>query len=309
MTTNPTTIPTPLAISATSHGINYLPEYWAQATGLFSDVGLAVTDTPCDPWTGVLDDLESGAAEVALGGLWVPAMYSGTDRGYVAIGQLNARFPKVVLTREPVEDFDWSWLAGRTVLVPGAGGTANYEYPAGLMREAGIAAHATRFVRDLDASLLVDVWCSGLGDAFFGDLFTATTLIHRGVGHVALRLAEFAGLMPNSVYYVKRNRLDELRDRLVPFMSAITTAMAQLDGETDLEEAITLAVSHWPASPEPVLRDIVTELAGNGTWSSSQIEPAAAERWTQILYDAGLTTTRVGFDQICDASICEAVAA
>ena len=64
-----------LNISATAHGLNYLPQYYADHLGLFADRGLAVTATAKDPWTGVLDDLDSGAADVALGGLWVPAMY------------------------------------------------------------------------------------------------------------------------------------------------------------------------------------------------------------------------------------------
>src|SRR5215210_707443 len=67
-----------LNISATANGLNYLPEYLAEATGLFRDAGLAVKARACDPWTGVLDDLESGAADLALGGLWVPGMYAGT---------------------------------------------------------------------------------------------------------------------------------------------------------------------------------------------------------------------------------------
>ena len=56
-----------LKISATANGVNYLPEYLAGAAGLFADAGLAVEATPKDPWTGVIDDLESGAADLALG--------------------------------------------------------------------------------------------------------------------------------------------------------------------------------------------------------------------------------------------------
>lgn len=67
-----------LNISATAHGLNYLPQYYADHLGLFAERGLTVTATAKDPWTGVLDDLDSGAADIALGGLWVPAMYSGT---------------------------------------------------------------------------------------------------------------------------------------------------------------------------------------------------------------------------------------
>src|SRR6516165_8479178 len=154
-----------LRIAATSHAINYLPEYHASASGAFARRGLEVTATAHDPWTGVLADLATGTADVALGGIWVPAMYAGMGRDLVAVGQLNARFPQVIVTREPVEDFQWSSLTGRTVLAPGAGGTAPYEFTAGVMREHGVDPSAVKFVRDLSRAMLCELFERGLGDA------------------------------------------------------------------------------------------------------------------------------------------------
>ena len=104
-----------LVISATQHGVNYLPEYYAAAQGWFEELGLTVAAEPRDPWTGVLDDLADGSADLALGGLWGPAMYAGMGRDLVAVGQLNARFPMAVVTREPVEGFEWRLAQGRRV--------------------------------------------------------------------------------------------------------------------------------------------------------------------------------------------------
>ena len=154
-----------LRISATSHGLNYLPEYHAAATGGFARRGLEVAAWARDPWTGTLDDLAAGEADLVLGGIWVPAMYAGAGRDLVAVGQLNARFPMVIVTREPVADFTWSWLTGRTVLAPGAGGTAPYEFTAGVMREHGVDPGAVRFVRDLSTEMLRELFEHGAGDA------------------------------------------------------------------------------------------------------------------------------------------------
>lgn len=87
---------TPLTVSATAHGLNYLPEYLANHRGLFAEHDLKVTAQARDPWIGVLDDLDTGVADIALGGLWVPAMYAGTARELVVVGQLNARSPRTV---------------------------------------------------------------------------------------------------------------------------------------------------------------------------------------------------------------------
>ncbi len=87
-----------------------------------------------------MHDLADGSADVALGGLWVPAMYAGNGRDFVAVAQLNDRFPMAIVTRDPVEDFTLSWLLGKTVLAPGQGGGAPGEFTRGLMREAGLRA-------------------------------------------------------------------------------------------------------------------------------------------------------------------------
>src|SRR5882762_10926146 len=179
-----------LRISATGHGLNYLPEYLAARSDGFARLGLQVHARVCEPWTGVLDELADGSADLALGGIWGPAMYAGMARNLISTGQLNGRFPMALVTRMPVEGFDWNWMQGRTVLVPGAGGTAPYEFTAGLMREAGIDPAGTRFVRDLSASMLTELFECGLGDAIVTDLLGGTTLAHKGVGHLTCRLAD-----------------------------------------------------------------------------------------------------------------------
>ena len=277
-----------LRISSTGRGLNYLPEYYANAVGLFDEVGLTVVNTFCDPWTGVLDNLASGAADVSLGGLWVPAMYAGTGRRLLAVGQLNARFPMAVLVRRATDSFDWASLGGKTVLVPGIGGTAPYEFTAGLIREAGVELSGTRFSRDLPTGMLCDLWRAGLGEAFVVDLLTAMTLEHDGYGSIALRHARVSGVMPNSVYYVDPARLPGLRDRLVRFLAAVSAAMEQLDTGVALPAAIALAESSWPDSPAAVIEPAVRELAASGTWSSAAIDPDACARWVRILDEAGL---------------------
>lgn len=293
-----------LTISATSHGINYLPEYYAAASGGFTQLGLTVTAKPCDPWTGVLDDIADGAADVALGGLWVPAMYFGMARDLVVVGQLNARFPMAIVTREPVEDFNWAWMRGRTVLVPGAGGTAPYEFTAGLMREVGVDPSETRFVRDLPSGMLAELFERGLGDALVADLLTATKLQHRGIGFATYKLAEAGGSMPNSVYYVRRDRLKSLHDRLVRFLSAVRRAMAQLTSGT--VETSGLLAAEWPEIESKVLRDTTTELIANGTWSGVRIDPEASERWISILRTAGLVVRDIPYHELVDESVVDA---
>lgn len=295
-----------LRISATAHGINYLPEYHAAATGAFARRGLEVRAWARDPWDGVLADLDAGEADLVLGGIWAPAMYAGTGRDLVAIGQLNARFPMVIVTREPVPAFTWSWLEGRTVLAPGQGGTAPYEFTAGLMREHGADPAATRFVRDLSTGMLRELYEHGLGDAIIADPLTATSLCRLGLGHAAHRLADAGGPMPNSVYYTDRARLDELHDRLVALLGGVAESMRALGDGAD---PAAVVAAQWPDAPQADLVATARTLAADGTWSGVRIDPAALERWVGILHDRGLARTRAGHDDLVDVRVADAVEA
>jgi len=253
-----------------------------------------------------MHDLADGSADVALGGLWVPAMYARRGRNFVAFAQLNDRFPMTIVTREPVADFDWSWLAGRTLLVPGQGGTAPYEFTAGLMRKAGADPARTRFARDLSTPMLTELFVNGLGDAIVADPGTASALVLAGKGHVAFSLAEAGGIMPNSVYYVLRERLEELTPLLVPFTRAIQDATVRV-AHSAADSHTALIGKEWPDADPAVLTHATDFLIRSQTWTGAAIDPTGCENWTGILHDAGLTVDRVAFSDIVTDAIVNAV--
>jgi NitT/TauT family transport system substrate-binding protein len=295
-----------LRIAATSHGINYLPQYYATASGAFARRGLELAPTAHDPWTGTLEALAAGDADIVLGGVWVPAMYAGSSRDYAVFGQLNARFPMTLVTRDPVEEWNWGWLAGRTVLAPGAGGTAMYEFTAGVLREHGVDPGAIKFVRDLSTDMLRELYEAGLGDAFIADALTAAELELGGLGHPAVLLAEVGGPMANSVYYTDRARLPELHDRLVALMDGIREAMDALRGGADSAAVIA---AEWPAGPHAALQQAATALAANGTWSGVRLDPSALDRWVGILRDRGLllSDADTSYSALIDTSVLDAL--
>lgn len=294
-----------LRVSATAHGLNYLPEYFADHAGLFAAENLRVITTPRDPWTGVLEDLDSGAADAALGGLWVPAMFFGTPRRLTVFTQLNHQFPMAVVTRQPVENFSWSWLRGRTVLAPGAGGSAPYAFTAGLMREAGVDPTATRFIRDLSTAMLVELYSAGFGDALIADLTTATTLQEKGLGQIAIEHLAAGGIMPNSVYYCRTDRLEALRTRLIAFTVAIDRAMRAI-AATPVADLSALLQRHWPAVTPSTLSSVCTRIKNSKTWASVCVDPAASDRWMRMLHAEGMLASPPPYSKLIDYSIVEA---
>jgi NitT/TauT family transport system substrate-binding protein len=291
-----------LNISATAHGLNYLPEYYADHLGLFADRDLEVTATAKDPWTGVLDDLDSGAADVALGGLWVPAMYAGTPRKLTVFAQVNHQFPKALVTRTAQPDFAWSDLVGKTVLAPGIGGSAPYAFTAGLIRESGVDPSTITFLRDLSTPMFVELFEAGRGDAIVLDHTNAEAMQHRGTGFIANDYSVTGGLGPNSVYYCRRDRLEELADRLVRFVSALGESM-QLLKSVNVAELLPLLDAHWPSMPADVLERACERMLQSQTWETARIDQPATERWMRILFEESMVRSVPAFGDVVDMSI------
>jgi NitT/TauT family transport system substrate-binding protein len=291
-----------LTISATANGLNYLPEYVASVGGLFAARDLVVTAKACDPWTGVLDDIESGQADLALGGLWVPAMYAGTTRKLSVVGQLNHKFPMTIVAREKSSPITLDWLAGKVVLAPGAGGSAPYEFTAGLVREAGFDVSSTRFVRDLSTAMLIELYQGGLGDAIILDLVSAEELVAAGGGTIVFRHLDAGGIMPNSVYYCVSERLEVLGDRVDRFMDGIAAAMAQITSHDADAEIDAVLAARWPDKDTALLRKAVDEMADGGVWDSAVIDRDASDRWMRILSEGGLVTHQPSLEELLGAS-------
>jgi NitT/TauT family transport system substrate-binding protein len=288
-------------ISATGSSPNYLPEYVSRAFGFFEAEDIAVASWVPSPWTGVLDDIDAGSAEAALGGLWVPAMYYGHVRNYLAFAQLNARFPMGLVTRNPVpHPGDWHFLEGKVVLVPGSGGVAPYQFLAGVLREAGVDISRIRFVHDLSGPMLSAMFQGGTGDALLVDGLSAATLLSKGIGQAVLHMDELCGPMPNSVYYAPPALLERSDGIASRFARALQRGMDWLATHptTDLDG---LFRERWPQADPVVLTAVVDGFRRNGVWSGTVlVDPAAYSRWHDILADGGLIPTPVAYTDVID---------
>jgi NitT/TauT family transport system substrate-binding protein len=285
-------------VSATSHWPNYLPEYIAREHGYFADEGLRFDRSAPADWTQVLSDLHDGTATVALGGIWVPAMYYGRGQHYVPFAALNSRNPKVVVMREPVSDFDWTQLEHKIVLAPGAGGTAPYVHTAGLMRKAGVDMGTVRWVRDLSGPMMMDLFTGGHGDALVTDAINGALLERAGRAAIVARHDVDGGPMPNSVYYTLPEVLEK-SDVAWRFCRGLQRSYDWLRDNSAAGVADLLA-REWPAVDTAALIEIIDDLRARGLWASIRIDRDAYTEWLRIMVEDGLVSADVPYDRLID---------
>jgi NitT/TauT family transport system substrate-binding protein len=165
------------------------------------------------------------------------------------------------------------------------------------MRESGCDPGAVKFVRDLSSELLRELYEDGLGDAIVADPLTATKLRMSRQGYLSCHLADVGGVMPNSVYYARRDRLEELRDRLAALLGGIDEAMAALTAGAATDEVCT---AEWPDGPRDALAETAAYLASNQTWSGVRIAEAGSERWFSMLRERGLAGSAATYEALVD---------
>ena len=174
-----------------------------------------------------------------------------------------------------------------------------------MMRESGVDSSATTFLRDLSTPMFVDLFEDGLGDAIILDITTAQTMTDRNTGHIVVEYAEVGGLGPNSVYYCRTDRFDELEERLVGFASALNAAMATVKA-TPVSELEPLLTEHWPHIALPTLSAACTKIQQSRTWDTVRIDADASDRWMRILEEEAMVRKAPKFDDLVTSRVVDA---
>jgi len=291
-------------ITATGHSLNYLPEYLATELGYFADEGLSVTATVPNPWTQVLDDLDRGSADAALGGIWVPSMYHRRGREYKAWAQVSARAPLAIVARgsQAGSHFSLEELLGRIVLVTGGNGASPFIYFRSVLGRARVAETDVTFVHDFATPMLSELFTGGMGDYLLVDVLTAEKVASSGIGKVVYYFAESTGAVPWSVYYSPLQKDGSLDSRAQRFARALARSMQWLLAH-EAAELRPLFARLFPKADAGTLIQTVDRYRAWAMWGTPRIDPTAYEGWQRAITRAGLIEAPLPYDEIIDSSV------
>ena len=155
--------------------------------------------------------------------------------------------------------------------------------------------------------MYVELFEAGLGDAIVLDHTNAEAMQHRGTGFIANDYTVTGGLGPNSVYYCRTDRLEELSDRLV----AVHLSTRRVDAADEVGER-----RRAPAAARRALADAcrrrcwATPASGccnSQTWDTARIDQTATERWMRILFEESMVRSVPAFGDVVDTTIVDAV--
>jgi NitT/TauT family transport system substrate-binding protein len=279
-----------LRITESALALKFAPQYVAEDLGFFSDEGLDVQSGidagPAGSW--LVDNLIADRADVALGGIWMPMLYT-----QIGIARLSAfaavchRNPAVIMQRgTPAAPFAWRSLHGRRVLLSLAA-TSQWMFLEGVLREAAVDLVRIRFVRDLDVRTTQKLWRAGFADYFFVEPALAEELLEEGFA-VATTMAEAGGPVPWSVYYARDDVLNRPAGPMPAFARALDRASAWLI-EAPLADVAGRLTRRFPSTPARRVERVVKRFRSTGVWQADmRVCPEATSRYRAMMVRYGL---------------------
>lgn len=267
---------------------NYAPCYLAETLGFFDRNGLKVdASIPAGPGSSWLaSNLIDDKADFAMGGIWIPLAYRGRLADLPIAALVCHRNPQVIMSREPVADFDWISLYGRKMVLS-MSATSQWMFLEGCMKNAGADPNRVAFLRDLDVATTMRLWRGGMGDFFLVDPLTAEELEQEGY-HIASTMAKMCGPVPWSVYYTSPRVLQRGDGMADLFVRSIQQALDWIHGHSDAEVAEGIS-RYFPGKPPDLVARSIGRLRACGIWREDTTIPREPfDAYQRIIADFGL---------------------
>ena len=163
--------------------------------------------------------LLSDGADIALVGsetsIYVTAQ--GTSDPIINFAQLTQTDGTFLVSRKPIENFEWDMLKGSTFLGQRKGGMPQMagEF---VLKKHGIDPHQDlNLIQNVDFANIATAFASGTGD--FVQLFepTASIFEKEGKGHIVASFGTESGHLPYTVFMAKESYLNEHKDTAEKF--------------------------------------------------------------------------------------------
>ena len=291
---------TKVILNEVAHSIFYAPMYVAVEEDYFKDEGIdleLVTGFGADKtMTAVL----SGQADIGfMGSESSIYTYNEGAKDYVVnFAQLTQRAGNFLVSREPIEDFSWEDLKGKTVLGGRKGGMPEmvFEY---ILKQNDIDPEKDLMInQNIDFGSTAAAFSGGQGDFTVEFEPGATTLEAAGKGYVVASLGKESGYVPYTAFSAKKSYLEEHPDLIQSFTDALQKGMDYVNTHTP-EEIAKVIQPQFKENDLETITTIVSRYYEQKTWKEDLIfNQDSFELLQDILEDAGELDSRTPYEDL-----------
>lgn len=291
---------TQVTLNEVAHSIFYAPMYVAIEQGYFEEEGIdltLVTGFGADKtMTAVLTD----EADIGfMGSESTIYTYAGGASDYVVnFAQLTQRAGNFLVSREPIDDFSWDMLKGKTVLGGRAGGMPEMVFEF-ILKKNNIDPKADLVIdQSIDFGSTAAAFSGGQGDFSVEFEPHATSLEEKGDGYVIASLGENSGYVPYTAFSAKKSYIDAHPEIIQSFTNALQKGMDYVNSHTP-EEIAKVIAPQFEETPLETVTTIVNRYASQDTWKENLIfEEDSFMLLQNILEESGELPERVPYEEL-----------
>lgn len=225
--------------------------------------------------------------------------YNEGAKDYVVnFAQLTQRAGNFLVSREPIENFTWEDIKGKTVLGGRKGGMPEmvFEY---ILKQNGIDPEKDlKIDQSIDFGSTAAAFSGGQGDFTVEFEPGATTLETSGKGFVVESLGEESGYVPYTAFSTKKSYLEKHPDIIQKFTDALQKGMDYVNEHTP-EEIAEVIQPQFKENDLETITIIVTRYYEQKTWKEDLVfNQESFELLQDILEDAGELDSRTPYEDL-----------
>lgn len=269
-----TTQLTPVTLNEVAHSIFYAPQYVAIENGYFKDEGIDLTLVTGFGADKVMTALVSGEADIGFMGSEssIYVYLEGAKDYAVNFAQLTQRAGNFLVSREPMPEFQWDDIKGKTVLAGRPGGMPQMVFEYVLKKNNIDPEKDLTMIQNIDFGLTAGAFS---GDKEGSDMTVefephATNLELDGQGYVVASLGVDSGYVPYTAYSAKQSYLKEHPEIIQHFTNAIQEGLNYVNTHSSDEIAAIIA-PQFPETDVKTIAIIVDRYKAQDTWKNDTI--------------------------------------
>lgn len=290
---------TKVRLAEVTHSMFYAPLYVAIENGYFEDEGLDVELILTSGADKVSAAVLSNTVEIGFAGPESAIyIYENGEKDYlVTFAGLTKRDGQFIVSRKQIENFDIEDLYGKEVLGGRVGGMPLLNFLNGIKNINGDISKIN-INTSVDFASLSGSFIAGMGD--YVNLFepNATKLEQQGFGYVVGSIGELSGEMPYTAFYARKSFIDNNKDTILAFNSAINKGLEYVNNHSN-EEVADVILKQFPDSSKNEIITIVGRYRDADSWlDNTTITKESYENLEDIMIDNNLLDEYVPFDTL-----------
>lgn len=298
---------TKVTLNEVAHSIFYAPQYVAIENGYFAEEGIElelVTGFGADK---VMTALVANEAQIGFMGSEssVYVYLEGSKDYAVNFAQLTQRAGNFLVSREPISDFKWEDIKGKTVLAGRAGGMPQMVFEYVLKKNNIDPNKELTMVQNIDFGLTAGAFSGNSGELTVEFEPHATLLEQQGDGYVVASLGVDSGYVPYTAYCAKNSYVKENPEVIQGFTNAIQKGLEYVNSHTS-EEIAKVIAPQFPETDVATITTIVDRYKTQDTWKNDTIfTEESFNLLCEILKGAGRLNGDVPYEDIITTEFSE----